>query len=202
MKFTAALLSMAPFLGLAVAIPTPAEVAPRCGTTYYPSILQQLTEANPSSVSVNSNTFSVQQTVTGGGSAFDRVYQLVAFTDIAPGSYACQLALTFPPGYAITTTPSSWGPQMNVTTVLNGSPDSIVFPNNFSWDALPSLSLGQGLFGTVSAVPGETAVINSETCDTALAFLFEIAVWESVTAAVSFDQSQSPLAGVYLTANC
>ncbi len=52
------------------ATPTPANIAPRCGTTYYPAILQQLSEATPDTVGVNtakgSGTFHVGQKVKNG----------------------------------------------------------------------------------------------------------------------------------------
>ncbi|CAK7213904.1 hypothetical protein SBRCBS47491_001964 [Sporothrix bragantina] len=196
--------------GLVAAVPTPAEIAPRCGTTYYPTILQQLSESSPNAVGANTaNTdgdFHVAQTVVNGGAPSDRIYQLVGFTGVAAGSYGCQLSLTFPAGYPIT---SSLGgvaggvPQLNVTTVLRSNPGAIAYPNGFTFNSFPSqLAPGQGLFGTVSAQPGTTIVINSETCDTNLAFLVSIATWTGQSANVEFAEKKSPLAGVYLTANC
>ena len=99
-------------------------------------------------------------------------------------------------------TPSAQTPQLNVTTLLNGRPDDVVYPNDITWSSIQTHAPGQGLFGTVTPVAGGTAVINSEVCATSLAFLFEIAVWETFTASVQFTQQDQPIAGVYLTANC
>ena len=186
-------------LGLAAAAPTKVELAPRCGTTYYPTILQQLVESDPDTVFPNTNAFHVQRKVVDGVLS-DRVYQFVAFEGIAAGSYGCQLAITFPESYTITTEPAGYNVQMNVTTALNGLSSEVTYPNPFTWNNWPSL--GEGLFGTVSAIPGSTAVINSETCQENIAFLFEVSKWVDITSSVDFEQSNNPLAGVYLTANC
>ncbi len=138
------------------------------------------------------------------------MYQLVAFEGIAAGSYGCQLAVTIPAGYPVTTIPAATPPQLNVTTVLNGDPAAVAYPNGFTWASLAAGgALGPdrrgALFGTVSvggAGGGTAAVVNSEACAPNLAFLFDIAVWTPETASVEFAQLNSPLAGVYLTANC
>jgi len=71
MQLTTVLVALSPLLGLALAAPTPAEVAPRCGTTYYPTILQQLSEDTPTTVGANTvgttNDFHVQRTVNPDG---------------------------------------------------------------------------------------------------------------------------------------
>ncbi|CAK7199252.1 hypothetical protein SEUCBS139899_001926 [Sporothrix eucalyptigena] len=192
------------------AVPTPAEIAPRCGTTYYPTILQQMSEGSPNSVGANTAStngdFHVAQTVVNGGAPSGRIYELVGFQGIAPGSYGCQLALTFPASYPITTSLGGVAggvPQINVTTVLRSNPGAIAYPNEFTFNSFPTeLAPGQGLFGTVSAQSGTTVVINSETCDTKLAFVFSIAAWTGQSANVEFSEQNSPLAGVYLTTNC
>lgn len=196
--------------GLVAAVPTPAEIAPRCGTTYYPKILQQLSESTPNTVGANtagsSGDFHVSQTVVNGGAPSGRIFQFVGFQGIAPGSYGCQLALTFPAGYPITSsvgTTAGAAPQLNVTTVLRSNPGAIAYPNGFTFNSFPAqLASGQGLFGTVSATAGTTVVINSETCDSSLAFVFSIATWTGQSANVEFAEKASPLAGAYLTANC
>ena len=190
---------LAGLLGLAAAAPTKVELAPRCGTTYYPTILQQLVESDPDTVYPNTNNFHVQRKFVDGVLS-DRIYQFVAFEGIAAGSYGCQLAITFPESYTITTEPAGYNVQMNVTTALNGLISEITYPNSFTWNNWPAL--GEGLFGTVTATAGSTAVINSETCQENIAFLFEVSRWVELTSSVDFEQSNSPLAGVYLTANC
>lgn len=197
-------------LGLSSDIPTPVALTPRCGTTLTPTFLQQLSEANPLVVGPNTLTtdgdFLVSQSVDISLKIVDRVYQLAAFGPIPPGSYGCQLAVTFPDSYPISSNGNS---ILNVTTVFKDDPSLIVAPpNDYSWDKFfppASPPFGQGLFGTVTLEPGTTKVINSESCPTGgegLAFLFSIAGWETEAASVEYKQSSSPVAGVYLTYNC
>ncbi|OAA61286.1 hypothetical protein SPI_05310 [Niveomyces insectorum RCEF 264] len=195
--------------GCVAAVPTPVELAPRCGTTYYPTILQQLSESSPDTVGPNraatDGDFYVGQTVTNGVVS-GRTYQLVGFQGIAPGSYGCQLVFSLPASYPIATGGAPTAPPLNVTTVLRGNPAAIAYPNTFSFNAFPAqLAPGPGLFGTVVPTVGGTAVINSESCDPNLAFVFSVAGWTSQTASLAFAESHaagSPVAGVYLTANC
>ncbi|EOO02055.1 hypothetical protein UCRPA7_2389 [Phaeoacremonium minimum UCRPA7] len=197
-----ALTIIAGLLGVTSAAPTKVDLAPRCGTTYYPTILQQLVESDPDTVYPNNDNFHVQRKVVNGALS-DRVYQFVGFEGIPAGSYGCQLAITFPQSYPVTTEPADYNVQMNVTTALNGLSSEVTYPNAFTWNNWPAL--GTGLFGTVTAAAGSTAVINSEACPPGggnLAFLFEVSRWVEITSSVDFTQSNSPLAGVYLTANC
>jgi hypothetical protein len=197
-------------LGLSSAVPTPVELAPRCGTTLFPTFLQQVTEANPSLVGPNTLSTDGDFLVSQDAGATNRIYQIVAFEGIPSGSYGCQLATTFPAGYPIT---SAGVPTLNVTTLFNGESSSITFPNSISWSSLyppTSPPFGQGLFGTVTMTPGTTQVINSEACPVGggnLAFLFSIAVWETQAASVEFNEyvnkiNGAGLAGVYLTYDC
>lgn len=197
-------------LNLSSAIPTPVDLAPRCGTTLFPTFLQQVTEANPTLVGDNTLSTTGDFYVSQDDGATNRVYQIVAFENIPSGSYGCQLATTFPAGYPIT---STGVPTLNVTTLFNGESSSIAFPNSISWSTLfppTSPPFGQGLFGTVTMTSGTTQVINSEACPASggnLAFLFSIAVWETEAASVEFDEyvnqlNGAGLAGVYLTYDC
>jgi hypothetical protein len=201
-------------LGLSSAVPTPVELAPRCGTTLVPTFLQQVSEADPSLVETDTistgGDFHVSQSIDAYGNVIDRIYQIAAFENIPSGSYGCQLAVTFPSAYPIT---STGVPTLNVTTLFNGESSSISYPNDISWDSLyppTSPPLGEGLFGTVTMTPGTTQVINSEACPVGggnLAFLFSIAVWETQPASVEFNEyvnaiNGAGLAGVYLTYDC
>jgi hypothetical protein len=201
-------------LGLTSAIPTPIELAPRCGSTIIPTILQQVSEENPSAVGANTmqtgGDFHVSQSVGANGNIINRITQAVAFQDIPAGSYGCQLAVTFPANYPIT---STGHPTLNVTTLLNGQSSDITYPNDLSWSSLyaPDSSIWeQGLFGTVTIAPGTTQIINSEACPVGggnLAFVFSIAVWETQAANVAFNEYDNSmngagLAGVYLTYDC
>lgn len=201
-------------LGLSAAAPTPVELAPRAGTTLFPTFLQQLTEGSPSTVNGNtlsgSGDFHVAQTqdpVTGRVS--NRIYQIVAFENIPAGANTCQLNVLFPNPYTITTTGN---PTLNVTTLDNGASSSITFPNNWSWNTFfppTSPPFGQGLFGTINLAQGQKAVINSEACPVGggnLAFVFSIASWVYGSASIEFNEyinqlNGAGLAGVYLTYN-
>jgi len=195
------LAALAPLVGLAFAAPTPADVAPRCGTTYLPTILQTLVEDTPGVVSPNPSGFKVASTYGPDGRLSHRTSQLVGFTGIAPGSYGCQLNVAFP--NIVNVTPAGRAVQLNVTTLLNGRPGDIKTANAFTFASVPTLSPGQGLFGTINAVPGTHAVVNSEACASSLAFVFEISVWQAFSASVDFVQgTYLPPSGVYLTANC
>jgi hypothetical protein len=201
-------------LGLSSAVPTPVDLAPRCGTTLVPTILQQLSEANPTLVGANTistgGDFHVSQSVDANGNIVDRIYQIAAFQNIPAGAYGCQLAYTFPPNYPIT---STGVPTLNVTTLANGDSADIIYPNNVNWAALyppTSPPFGEGLFGTITLAPGTSQVINSEACPVGggnLAFVFSIAVWETQAASVEFNEyvngiNGAGLAGVYLTYDC
>jgi hypothetical protein len=190
-------------LGLSSAVPTPVDLAPRCGTTLLPSFIQKLDESNPTTVAPSSNDFLVSQGFDAKGHAINRVYQVVAFENIPAGANACQLNVQFPTGYTITTTGN---PTLNVTTLFKDTPSSIVSPNNWSWNTFfppTSPPFGQGLFGTVNLAAPQTTAINSEVCPPGggdLAFVFEIASWVWGAASVEFTQASN--AGVYLTFNC
>jgi hypothetical protein len=192
---------------LASATPTPVELAPRCGTTLQPSFLQQLKEADPTSVGPNTlasdGDFHVEQGIDPNGHPINRIYQVAAFTGIPAGSFACTLSFKFPPSYTITTTGT---PTLNVSTLYKDDPSKIVFPNTFSWSKFfPPLSppFGQGLFGTTNLAAGQTSTINSQGCPVGggnMAFVFEIASW--ISGAASVDFKQAPGAGFFLTFNC
>lgn len=187
-------LAVLSLLGLAAAVPTPVELAPRCGTTLYPSSVQKLDESTPSTVYPSSNQFRV----AGGGSS-SRQYEAVVFNNIPAGSYGCQLNVKFPPGYYINNYNT---PTLNVTTLFKDKP--LPPTNTLSWSTLypPNApSLGQGLFGTVTLTPGQTTAINSESCAGNLAYVFAIASWVEKSSSVEYTQ-QDPNAGVYLTYNC
>lgn len=210
MRTSTTIFSLLALISLSSAVPTPVELAPRCGTTVFPTFLQQLTESSPSTIQSNTlsstGDFHVSQTVTNGVVS-NRIYQIVAFENIPSTAYGCQLNVVFPPAYPVT---STGNPVLNVTTLYNGAPASIVYPNDWSWAKFyppTSPPEGQGLFGTVTLAPGQSTVINSETCGQNLAFQFEIATWVGTTSGVEFNEyvnklNGAGLAGVYLTYGC
>ncbi|KIN02834.1 hypothetical protein OIDMADRAFT_118740 [Oidiodendron maius Zn] len=213
---TFALLSL---LGLSAAAPTPVELAPRCGSLSYPVLLQQFSEAHPTTVYPNTHPINGDFHVSREmdpvtGKVSNRISQMVMFKDIPAGSYGCQLNVAFPANYPITTTGN---PVLNVYTFYSGTdPAYIPYPNNWSWDTFYPRSetnpapFGEGVFGTINFAPGQTTVINSEACPYGggdVAFVFEIADWVWGSASIEFEEYSSAIldegkAGVYLTYDC
>lgn len=79
----------------------PTHVAPSTCTTYYPSVLRQISEEFPDVMQENTaNTtkaFLVGQSVSFSDKVkFDRIHQYVAFHNITPGSWDCQLMVSWP----------------------------------------------------------------------------------------------------------
>lgn len=97
-------------LGFASAIPAPrrihrpkhkTHVAPASCQTYYPSVLRQIHEAHPDVMQPNTanttRSFHVAQSVSAADKVkFDRIHQHVVFDNIAPGSWDCQLMVSWP----------------------------------------------------------------------------------------------------------
>ncbi|EPE09168.1 hypothetical protein F503_06944 [Ophiostoma piceae UAMH 11346] len=194
---------------IAAAMPSPLEHAPRCSKTYYPSFMQPLVEDTPDKVyedTVSSTgVFHVSQTQDAGKTA-NRIYQLVGFRDIAPGSYGCQLELSFPSNYDIISSigeDTSATPPMNVTAVLRNASEAIAYPNKYSFSSYPeALQPGKVLDGSLVAKVGTTEVIQADSCDTDLAFVFTIASSVGTSASVDFVDSLFPSIGITLTAKC
>ncbi len=201
------LLIAASLAALSSAVPTPAQLAPRCGTTIAPTIMQIFSSTQPDTSFPNSvtptsdGTFTVSQDENGG-----EILQGVAFTNLPPGSFGCQLQFTFDAGFPIS---QSAQPQMNVSTLGVGHSDRIVNLNGFTLNDLFNTpgALDTGLFGTIGPLQaGQTAVVNSEACPTDLngggnlAFLFSISSWVEGAQSVSF--TQTPTSGIFLVHNC
>lgn len=205
----------AAFAALACAIPTPVQLAPRCGTALVPNIMQIFSEDNPNTSYTNSvnatsaGTFAVGQNVNAAGQIVSRVFQAVAFTNVPAGAYGCQLGFTFPSG---TTVSESSHAAMNVTTLAKGHSNEIVANNNLTFnDILTPGVQDTGLFGTVGPfTPGQTVAVNSESCPTDvngggnLAFLFAIAGNVETAEAIFFEETltSAGVEGVYLTYDC
>lgn len=83
----------------------PTHVAPSTCTTYYPTVLRQLLEAAPDLMQENTaNTtkvFHVAQSISFADHVkFDRIHQYILFDNIAPGSWDCQLMVSWPDSVA------------------------------------------------------------------------------------------------------
>lgn len=219
-SFTIAV-TLASLLSLATAIPTAANTPRTCGTGIFPSFLQQLTEANPTTVNPNTITtghatqgdFHVSQTVDASGAVSNRIYQVVAFENIPAGAYGCQLNWAIPADPNAVPLNSTGNPTLSVYTLFNDNSAAITYPNNWSWNTFfPATSppFGLGTFGTANIVYGGSGVINSEACPVGggnLAFVSEIANWVSQSSSIEFiafvnSFSGAGLTGPYLTYNC
>ncbi|RDL29919.1 uncharacterized protein BP5553_10546 [Venustampulla echinocandica] len=201
MRFSTISLSFLSLINLSSAAATPVELAPPCGTTLYPTILQQIYEDRPFKVFANNRNFYVSQEFDASGNVYNRTYQIVGFEKIPPGSYACQLNVKFSAGYNIA---ASGTPTLNVKTLFNGDSNKIKSPNHWTWNKFyrgTSSPFGQGIFGTTTLTPGISSAINR--CPTGggnLAFMFEIADRVLTDANVQFKQTDK--GGLYLTYNC
>lgn len=95
----------------------PTHVAPSTCQTYYPSVLRQIHEAQPDVMQANTanstRSFHVAQSVsTADHVKFDRIHQHVVFDKIRPGSWDCQLMVSWPnsnPGNMVVSTSSRPG---------------------------------------------------------------------------------------------
>lgn len=79
----------------------PTHVAPSTCTTYYPSIMRQLSEAFPDVMQENvanaTKAFHVAQSVSFADKIkFNRIHQYVVFDNITAGSWDCQLMVSWP----------------------------------------------------------------------------------------------------------
>lgn len=95
-------------------------------------------------------------------------------------------------------------PTLNVRTVAGPISDAPTYNNVQTTDSL---------FGTVTVLSGQSAVINSEACpvaDEGLGFVFEYADWATEASSVEWTQYINPetggagddLRGVYVNYNC
>lgn len=164
-------------------------------TIKLPTSYQQISSSAPSKSFPQNNIFNVSQT---SGSK-DNTVTLLRFSGIPPGSYGCQLSMSFTYQYPIF---SSGSTQLNVyalgKTISSGDTYATYFPNGGRGTPKDSF-----LFGTTT-VNGQRAVVNSEVCSTSLSFLFEIAS-ETQDGSVTFADAGNNLSGIggfYLTYNC
>ncbi|KAH6666104.1 hypothetical protein B0J14DRAFT_605317 [Halenospora varia] len=206
-----ALLSL---LSVASAIPTPQESAPapKVCLASFPSIIQTLSEAEPSKTfpNENGNSGSIKVSTTIDpitGQKSNRLYQLLVFKDINVGSGSCEFGFNFTAGYPITSSPSSPAPQLSFYSVgkdltsipYTGYPYNTWFPENTGRLSVQNI-------GSATLQAGSAQVINSQKCETELSFVVEIAEWVGTTASVEFNQDNQfgnggPFNGFYIKAN-
>lgn len=111
MQSTSFVVILLGLVGIAASAPTkakassstkaaPTHTAPSTCATYFPSVLRQLVEAEPNVMQANTakeaRSFHVAQSVSFADNVkFDRIHQYVVFDNIAPGSWDCQLMVSW-----------------------------------------------------------------------------------------------------------
>ncbi|KAI3397604.1 hypothetical protein diail_10576 [Diaporthe ilicicola] len=176
--FVLALFSL---LGVSVSAPTqitkstptaaPTHVAPSTCTTYYPSVLRQLTESAPDAKQANTakdtKSFQVAQSVSFADNVkFDRIHQYVVFDNITSGSWDCQLMVSWPSRAAMSiTTASRFGAFGSASVSLD------VYSASYNASFLASHSKPEGSrVGTAANTPFATwqSMMNAMTVHTAI----------------------------------
>lgn len=203
---------------LAAALPveaTTSNLSPRCGDFKAWDSMFILDESRPDSyLPINNYLFQVYQYTKNINSG--RQYLLVHFPPTPYGSYGCELHWNIPANTAFLNYTGSH--QLDVKTTTGYYP-----PFRPTWNTIIKgnpPTLGTGVFGTVNAIPGTSAVINTAACSNGppagavgggfgLGFVFKFADWveQSKNAAgVSFYAGYTGPAGVfkgpYLNYNC
>jgi hypothetical protein len=187
-------------LGLSSTTPTPTSLIPRCGTTLYPTFMQQLLSFLPDTVFPTTNDFEVSLDTDLNGETINRISQIVAFQNIPDTAYGCQLNIIIPPPSASFL---SYGfPILNIYSLYDFDfEEGINWPNDWSWDSFYPEIEDSGAFGEAFLVFGESVVVNAEVCEGDFAFVFEIARWVGVSSGVEFEEVEAE-AGVFLSFDC
>ena len=166
-------------------------------STRRPTSYQQIFRRFPGESFPQSLLFKTSQEAGGK----DNTDTLIRFSGIPAGSFGCQLAVSFPSGYPITSTGSA---QLNVyalsRNITKDDTYETYFPNRGR--GIPKYGF---LWGTTTLIAGRTSVINSESCKPSLNYLFEIAS-ETVAGDVSFvdggNNQAGQFTGFFLQFNC
>ncbi|PSS03694.1 hypothetical protein BD289DRAFT_158312 [Coniella lustricola] len=138
-----------------VEMAAPTHVAPASCKTYYPSVLRQLLEANPDVMQDNTassfRSFHVAQSVShADGIKYNRIQQYVLFDSIAPGSWDCQLMVSWPDAGLVG---ASAGPGSTSTSSISLD----VYSASYNANAFDSLTQLQGAkIGTPDSGPFAT----------------------------------------------
>lgn len=164
-------------------------------TIRLPTSYQQISQSSPQKSFPQNNIFKVSQ--ANGGT--DNINTLLRFSGIPPGSYGCQLAVSFTFEYPIE---SSGSTLLNVYALPNPiSPTdtyTTYFPNGGR-----GIPKGASLFGSIT-ITRQKVVINSQVCKPSLGYLFQIAS-DTKAGNVTFADAGNNLSGIggfYLTYNC
>ncbi|KFY88004.1 hypothetical protein V500_06632 [Pseudogymnoascus sp. VKM F-4518 (FW-2643)] len=178
---------------------SPVSLDKRCGSTILPTTQIQLKQSAPNTSFPNTAHTDKSISISQGPNGANKVNELIGFTGPV-GAYGCSLGITFPADYVITQ--SGGPPTLNVHTVPTPLPGKPTYNN---------IHPAASLFGTVTVLAGQSAVINSRSCPTAaeggLAFVFGYADWQTQQSSVAWTQyvnelNGAGLRGVFLNYNC
>ncbi|MCJ1423020.1 hypothetical protein MMC29_000901 [Sticta canariensis] len=164
-------------------------------TIMLPSSYQQIFRSSPQTSFPQNHTFNVVQ-ATGGK---DNVDTLLRFSGIPPGSYGCQLAMSFAIEYPIHGIGST---QLNIYALPRP-----ISPTDTYATYYPNGGRGtpkDSYLWATTTITGGRAVINSDSCRPDLGYLFQIAS-ETKAGSVRFTDAGNNLSGIggfYLTHNC
>lgn len=192
-----------PFLALAALVslvgaatlPDQVPLQPKSCSIKLPTSYQQILQSQPKKSFPQNNLFNVSQDDSGGSN----VDTLLRFANIPPGSYGCQLAMSFTFEYPID---SSGSTQLNVYALPGDISASDTYATYFP-DGGRGTPKESFLFGTTT-ITGQRAVINSAFCRPSLGFLFQIASSTKAGRVVFQDAGNnlSGIGGFYLSYNC
>ena len=191
MHFQSSLFASALTIALASALPTdttaqvkrtPTDLAPRCGTTAYPSYISWIDSSSPNVPKGATNVISTNANPPNGPF---RVAE-VQFQIPSGAGGPCQLEFDFPAGASIIT---SGHTQLQVYKV-----SSNISPSD-TWGNAPTPTF---LFGTFNPVAGTSGFVNSEGCSTTLNYFVQVfEQWQltsgsTVAGSVQFTENPSP----------
>ncbi|KAI9802139.1 MAG: hypothetical protein M1833_002060 [Piccolia ochrophora] len=195
----AALLSL---LSLTSALPTssttekrtPVDLAPRCGTTVYPSYISYVDS------SISNTAVGPQYSVSASSQPLGpwRVAQVQFSLPAGITNGPCELRYGFPSSASITVTGTKSPPQLQVQKSLGA------FSPADTWNTKPGVG---SLYGTVKPEPNQAASVNSETCAATLSYYvqtfeqWELSGGSAPNSGVEFAQ-QDGVQGFYLTYGC
>ncbi|KAI9857010.1 MAG: hypothetical protein M1824_005042 [Vezdaea acicularis] len=179
------------FSALTMALPSPTQLAPRCGTTLYPSLITYVDSSVPDT-SVGDVSFISASSAPSGPFRIAEVR-----FDVPAGAVgSCQLNYQFASNAAITAT----GPnaQLQVYTAAGTVQGTDTFHNH------PAIG---NQYGVINALQGGAATVNSQGCASSLSYFVQtFEQWEENSGSapsktIEFDQIDGTT-GLFLTYGC
>lgn len=183
---------------LSVAAPAHQEVlmptddpASSLAVTRVPTSYQLISRDLPNKAFPQNRVLQVSQ-ANGGLSNIDT---LLYFDGIPPGSFGCQLAISFSPNYPLALSGNS---QLNVFKLSRNITKSDTYSTYFPQGGR-GIPVGGFLFGTINPSTRK-GIVNSGVCAPSLSFLVEIAS-DTAAGSVAFTDAGNPqvINGFFLT---